>query len=396
MTAPPAPLHVVVVDHTASLGGGELALARLLGALSPAEVQARVVLFEDGPLVRLLREAGARVDVVPLDGGVRTAARDRLGSRAVLRSALSVVPFTVRLARTIRAMRPDVVHTSSLKADVLGSVAARLARVPVVWHVHDRIADDYLPHRVAQAFRWAARRVPRRVVANSRATAATLDGARSVVAYPGFTPDQVRRDAKVRTGPDVRTVGLVGRLSPTKGQLELVRAARLVLDVRPDVRFRIVGAPMFGAEDYAAEVEAEIERLGLREAVVVEGFTADVKSILDALTVLVHASPVPEPFGQVVVEAMIRGVPVIATDAGGVPEILRDGGRELGVLVEPGDVHQLADALVAVLDGPDEAAGRAADAYDSALRRFPVSETARVVTAVWGDVVRGPRRERRA
>jgi len=399
VTRPPrsdARLRVVVLDHTADLGGGELALERLCAAIDPAVARPRVIVFSDGPLVGRLREQGTDVEVLMLGEGVRGRSRDALGTWASVRSAWAAVPFVVRLARRLRALRPDLVHTQSLKADVLGSAAAVLARTPVVWHVHDRIADDYLPARVARIFRLLVRRVPRAVVANSRATAATLGRPDTVVAYPGFAPDQVRADGCARSRPTVPTIGLVGRLSPTKGQLELVRAARRVLDVRPDVRFRIVGAPMFGAEDYAREVDGEIERLGLGGSVAVEGFTTDVAAVLDALTVVVHASPVPEPFGQVVVEAMIRGVPVIATDAGGVPEILRDGSDELGLLVGPGDVDGLADAVLDVLDHPDRAVTRACAAYDSALRRFPATETARVVTGVWEGVARGRRRGRRA
>lgn len=379
-------LRVVVLDHTADLGGGELALARLCEALDPAEVQVRVIVFADGPLVGRLRAGGTAVEVVGLGEGVRARSRDALGAWSSVRSAWSAVPFVWRLARRLRALRPDVVHTQSLKADLLGSVAAAAARVPVVWHVHDRIADDYLPARVAGAFRWLAARVPRAVVANSEATAATLPPG-AVVAYPGFAPDQVRPGgARLRACPEPPVVGLVGRISPTKGQLELVRAAPAVLAAHPGTRFRLVGAPLFGGEEYADAVAAEVDRLGLGDAVETVGHVDDVAAVLDGLSVLVHASPVPEPFGQVVVEAMVRGVPVVATDAGGVPEILRGEDGPLGVLVPPGDSGALATAVVDVLDDPAASRARAVAAYDAALVRFPVARTAATVTATWRTV----------
>ena len=183
-------------------------------------------------------------------------------------------------------------------------------------------------------------------------------------------------------------MGLLGRVSPTKGQLELVRAASVVLRERPDVRFRLVGAPLFGEEAYASLVEREVTRLGLDRQVTVEGFAVDPTRVLDELSVLVHASPVPEPFGQVVVEGMARGVPVVATRAGGIPEILEPDGAgdaALGFLVEPGDVTDLAAGILMALDaGPS--AERVELAWASAGERFSAAATAVGVLEVWSRV----------
>ncbi|WP_427385623.1 glycosyltransferase [Janibacter sp. G56] len=161
-------------------------------------------------------------------------------------------------------------------------------------------------------------------MANSHATAATLPGARGlVVAHPGLAPEQLAPAPRPR--PERPVVGLLGRISPTKGQLEFVQAAALVAPRHPEATFRIVGAPMFGHEAHEALVRAEIDRLGLTGRVELTGFASDPAAELDAMTVAVHASPTPEPYGQVVAEAMARGVPVVATAAGGVPEIV-DGG----------------------------------------------------------------------
>ena len=387
---------MVVVDHAAALGGGELALLRLAAELDPRRVELRAIVLDDGPLVARLRAAGVRTAVVR--AGARSRGMDRHALGGSWRAVLAVgetVRLVVLVAGVLRRADADVVHTNSLRADVVGLLAARWCRVPLVWHVHDRIAADYLPGAAVRLLRALARRGPRAVVANSRATARTLPGVRDLtVVHPGYGPDQAVRAFDARVPPASPVVGLVGRIGPTKGQLELVRAARTVLDRRPDVRFRLVGGALFGADAYADAVDAEIDRLGMRGAVDVVGFSDDPAAELDRLTVCVHASPVPEPFGQVVVEAMVRGVPVVATDAGGVPEIVRTPGRDLGVLVPPGDADALAAGLLAVLDDPGGAERRARAAYDDATRRFPARETARAVTEVWERVAR-PRRRRR-
>lgn len=412
MTGPDArPLRVLVLDHTAELGGAELALVRTCAALDRSVVDVRVVLFADGPLRGRLEALGVPVDVVPLASSVATTDRGsagRLSPSTVVR-ALRTVPFLWRLSRRVRDLRPDVVHTTSLKADLLGILPARAARRPLVWHVHDRIAPDYLPAPLVRLVTGLARRVPAAVVANSRATAQTLPRT-TAIAYPGFAPEQTQGSAgalAARTGVLDPRVVMVGRVSPTKGQLELVRAMREVVDAVPTARLRVVGEPAFGAEDYAADVRAEVARLGLGEHVELVGFVPDPRAELDRAAVCVHASPVPEPFGQVVVEAMVRGVPVVATRAGGVEEILTDpapapqsglgrgdspGSAELGLLVAPGDVAALAVAVRDVLQRPDAARERAVRARESALRRFPVERTARVLTDVWTAASARPRR----
>ena len=384
------PLRVVVLDHTAELGGAELALVRLLDEVArsaPGRYAVTVVLFSDGPLVGLLRGRGHDVEVLPLSPEVGTVDRHAAGGAAGVRSAARSLPFVRRLASRLRALRADVVHTTSLKADLLGAPAAVLARTPLVWHVHDRVAADYLPRPVVGLLRATARAVPSRVVANSAATAATLPRARGlVVAHPGLAPDQIG-EAPRPDGPPV--VGVLGRLSPTKGQLEVVRAAALVLRERSDVTFRLVGAPAFGQEEYADRVRAEAARLGIADRVELTGFVDDPRGALDALTVCVHAATVPEPFGQVVAEALGRGVPVVATSGGGVDEIMSPGDDgPLGWTVPARDVPALARAIIDAVTHPEEARARAERGRAAVRDRFPVSRTATTVTRVWDEAAR--------
>lgn len=374
--------RVLVVDHTAELGGAELALVRLIDA-TRSDADVRVLLFAEGPLVGLLRERGVGVDVLTLDpavGGIDRHSAGRIGS-GVLQRAGRIAAFEVALWCCLRRLRPDVVHTTSLKADLLATGPAILAGRRPVWYVHDRIAGDYLPGPLVRLVR-AVSRSAAIVIANSQATAGTLPG-RPVIAYPGFAPEQGIDPATVtpaRDGPPVVTI--VGRIGPTKGQLEFVRAAARVLAVHPDARFRIVGAPVFDADEYDAEVRAEAARLGIADRVTFVGHVADTRAELDAATCVVHASGVPEPFGQVVVEAMARGVPVVATAAGGVPEIL-DTDEPLGSLVPPRDEAALAEAIGRVLADPVAAFDRADRARRSAYERFTVATTARVVSSLW-------------
>lgn len=387
-------MRIVVLDHTGNLGGAELALLRLCSAIDRSQFDIRVILFANGEFRDRLEAAGVSVEVVALDsdvGGLNRYAAGQI-SWANLQRMARTVPFLVRLVRRVHALDPDIVQSNTLKTGLFGLLVAPAVRRPLVWYLHDRIADDYLPSALVRVIRRLAR-LPRAVLANSQASARTIAPRRCVVAYPGYAPEQAIDGIDRRARSTSVVVGLVGRISPTKGQLEFVRAAALVLDSHPQARFRIIGSPMFGAADYAEQVRAQVRELGIESAVEFTGFVDDPLAEIDRLALVVHASPVPEPFGQVIIEAMIRGVPVVASRAGGAVEIVEPVGQvgvpsdPLGLLVQPGDVDALASAILQVLDDPEAAYVRAQAAYASAIRRFAVSRTATVVTQVWRALV---------
>lgn len=382
-------LRVVVLDHTAQEGGAEIALLRAVTRLHGGDIEVRALLFEDGPFAARLSDAGIRTAVVPLDGRLNDTSRDAVLSRSgILRSAGSAAGFIPRLVRAIRSSHADLVVANSLKSAVFASIAAPLAGRRWVWHLHDRIAADYLPRPLVVAMRALASVGPRRIVVNSRATMQTLTAQarqRATIAYPGMDADAFR---PAEPGSE-RMIGIIGRISPTKGQQEFLRAAAMVSAEHPDVRFLVVGGALFGEDAYERSVRALPAALGLSDRVEFTGWVPDARPYLRTLTALVHASPTPEPFGQVVVEAMAAGVPVVATAAGGVPEILDPDGEggagatALGILVPPGDVDALAAAILSILAQPEATAERAVAAKASAEQRFSIDSTVTVIRRAW-------------
>ena len=339
-------LRVLSLDHCARLSGGEIALARVLGALGD-DVDVHVVLFERGPLTARLGRLGITHEVLPLPARAGGLARDRATASvdAAVAAMLAAVHI-VRLARRIRRLRPDVVHTNSLKASVMGGIAARLARVPVVWHQRELVADARMPRAARRALRWLARTTPTVVVVNSDATARSLG--RTDAGPPTFVvPDAVDATsapaASARAAGSALTIGVVGRLAPQKGQREFLVAFATAFADDPSARARVVGAALFGEDDYAASLRELAADLGVADRVDFVGFVPDVGAELARLDVLVVPSLVPEGFGLTVVEGMAAGLPVVAPDAGGPAEIITNGVD--GILVAAGDPAPLVDAL---------------------------------------------------
>ncbi len=382
--------RVVVLDHSAASSGGEIAMARLVDALPGTTVHA--VLFDEGPFVARLARAGATVEVRRL--GAPGAVDRQAATRAltVARHGAAVAWHTVRLAVRLRRLQPDVVHANSLKSGLIGGVAARLARVPVVWHVRDRIAADYLPERAARLVRFAVRHLPDAVITPSHEVMATLGapGRRDVERVVVPDPYAVGAAPVDRTGGSVVEVAMVGRIARWKGQDVFVRAFASAF---PDgsAQATIVGAPVFGGDDdrYAAELEALVASLDPATSVTLAGARDDVASVVGRADIVVHASRSPEPFGQVVVEAMAAGAAVVATAAGGPGELVRDGVD--GILVPPDDVPALAAALRRLAADPAERhrLGRSAR-----QRVAAVTDPERVGAAVAAVHARAARRRR--
>ena len=375
-------LRVVYLDHCARLSGGELALLRLLGGLD--EIDAHVILGEDGPLVEELRRAGVSVEVLEVADSARSIARDRVRPGRLPLSALGhTASHVVRLARRLRQLRPDLVHTNSLKSALYGGAAARLASVPVVWHIRDRITDDYLPSSARRLVTTAGRFLPSAVIANSEATLGTLGRAGAGgVAIPsplGFPP---ARSTPRATERPLRA-GIVGRLDPWKGQHVFLDAFAKAFPDGPEEAV-IVGTSLFGGDGYQPQLEHQSATLGLQGRVDFRGFRHDVEQELRRLDVLVHASTIPEPFGQVVVEGMAVGLPVVAAGAGGPAEVIDDGVD--GLLYPPGDVDALADILRCLALDPT-LRERLGDAARMRARDFTAQRIAPRVMAVYREVL---------
>lgn len=379
-----ARLRVVYLDHVARLSGGELALMRLLTHLE--HVTPHVILGEDGPLAERLTQAGVSVEVLPIAPAARDLRRDtvRPGGASPL-TALHTLAYIARLAIRLRTLEADLVHTNSLKAGVYGSLAAKAAGLPLVWHVRDRIADDYLPPAAVRVVRMLIRALADGVIANSTATLETLPTAVQG-SVSRVIPASVEVSALTRTGdPTATTFGMLGRIAPWKGQDLFLRAFATAFGHGSE-RAVLIGAAMFGEEGYERELHALAQTLGIADRVEFRGFREDVWPELASLDVLVHASVIPEPFGTVVLEGMAAGLAVIAADEGGPASVLVDG--RTGRLFASRDLDSLAATMRALRDHPDERQ-RLGEAARAALARYHPDAVARELEEVYERVLAG-------
>jgi len=229
--------------------------------------------------------------------------------------------------------------------------------------------------------------LPSAIIANSRATLATLgkktDVFHSVVASPIVIYDSAATGEQGRHQSEFLRIGMVGRLAPWKGQHVFLDGFTRAFG-RGSESAVVVGAPLFGEDWYEADLRRRAQVLGLNGRIVFAGFREDIWTALGEIDILVHASVTPEPFGQVVVEGMSAGLPVVATAAGGPAEIIEDGVD--GLLYPAGDADALASRLRGLADDPGLRSRLGAAARESS-KRFTAEAAADRVTWVYERVL---------
>jgi len=353
-------VKVVHVHRMRGIGGSERHLLALLPALVRQGVEPVFVGLDDlasdpGPFyAALARDA---VPFVRLPGGGQGA-----------------------LVREVRRLRPDVVHTHLVHADVYGAVAAALAGARVVSTKHN---DD--PFRIGP-YRFVERAITlrtERVIAITEALArftverVGLPARKVTVIHYGLDEPPAawgeNRDLGIPAGAAV--VVAVARLVAQKGLDIALRALAVVRREHPDALLVVLGE---GPE--RATLERLADELGLAGAVLLPGRVPDVAAVLRRADVLVHPARW-EGFGLALLEAMLCAKPVVASRVSSLPEIVADG--ETGLLVPPDDPAALAAALARVLGDRELASRLGVAGLARARSEFSVERMARRTAAVY-------------
>jgi glycosyltransferase involved in cell wall biosynthesis len=362
---------ILFIDHASDVGGAELSLFdTAMHWNSPLHV----ALLQTGPFADLLRANAVPATVVEAGAAVLGVRRGG-GWRQGLRAAAGIPALAFQLAKL--AGNYDVVYANTQKSLIVGGPAAWLAGKPLVWHLHDILSPEHFSAMNRRLPVTVANRFCSRVIANSAATADAFvregGNPRLVGVVPNgisslpFSRDSAEDIAALRRAlgfENKKLAGMFGRLAAWKGQHVFIRAVAAI----PDLHAVIVGGALFGEEDYEADLKRLCAELGVAGRVHFLGFRRDIPRLMRMMDLIVHASTAPEPFGRVLVEAMLAGAPLIASRAGGALEIVQDGVS--GRLVAPDDVAELRHAMAETLALPAAASAMAANAYRVATAKF--------------------------
>jgi glycosyltransferase involved in cell wall biosynthesis len=322
----------------------------------------------EGSLIEVARERGADIREIPWL--VREI------------SPVNDIRAVAALVRLIRKERPDIVHTHTSKAGIVGRVAARIARVPVVIHEpHGHVFHGYYGKFKTALFISLERRFAR--YANRIVMLTTHEQAdhvelriaptdKFVKIHSGIDFDAMFRDGAGRgalrktlgIGDDDKVIGTLGRLVEVKGQIHLINAMPAIISQIPNAHLVLIGSgPLHDA------LESRAAEIGVNANVHFAGYRADVAACLKDVDVFVLPS-LNEGMGRVLVEAMAMRLPCVASNVCGILDLIQDGRN--GRLVPPANSEAIAAAVTEILRDPDLAQRLGNEAYSFAVPGYGV------------------------
>ena len=345
-------MKILFYNHTGQVSGAERVLLMIMARLDRNLFDQLLICPDQGPLLSMATTLGVAAESVPALEARFTWRVDRL--LRYLKSLFSVIR---QLRRRVVRLKPDLVHANSIRAGLVATAATFGLETRVVWHLHDLLPR----HPISTGIRVFAFLCGRtRMIAVSQAVAENFGGAISglrrrttvilnAIELEKFQPNQTSQQRvrdELKLGGSQPVIGIVGQLTPRKGQLELIRAFSQVLRESPRAVLLVVGSSLFNRDHEYEQLLRETSReLGISNHVHFLGARNDVAAVMQALDLLVVNSAA-EPFGLVALEAMACGTPVLAAACDGLTEIIEHGVN--GWLVAPRDKEKLVAAIVSL------------------------------------------------
>lgn len=344
-------MKILFYNHTGQVSGAERLLLMILSRMDRDAFEPLVVCPEQGPLQKMANDLGVRVESV---GGLDARFTWRVDHLA--RYCKSFFGVIRQLRRRVISLKPDLLHANSIRAGLVATAATFGLGTRVVWHLHDMLPRHPLSTSIrifaALSSRTDMIAVSKAVARNFRGRLSRLMKDRVTVILNAIDLNKFQSDKttkrRVRTELRFRetdlVIGIVGQLTPHKGQLELLRAFGQALAEVPDMVLLVAGAPLFNRDDeYLELLKRTASELDIGNKVRMLGARSDIGAIMQALDLLIVNSTV-EAFGLVILEAMSCGTPVLAAALDGIPEIIEH--NENGWLFPPRDEGALAQAIV--------------------------------------------------
>lgn len=363
-------MKILFLDQSGKPGGAELCL---IDIAKPYRNDCKVGLFADGSFKDLLEKNHIPVEVLT-NKAIQVKKESSLGQG--LASITQLAPLITKVVKIAQSY--ELIYANTQKALVVGAIASFFSRRPLVFHLHDILSPEHFSQTNRSISVTLANRASLVIVNSQASKKAFIEAGGKAdkvrIVYNGFDPQkyinketeiqQVRKELELE---DKFIVGHFSRLAPWKGQHVLLEA---LAECPPEVAVILVGDALFGEQDYVKQLHQQIDALQLQNRVKFLGFRNDIPLLMSACNLVAHTSISPEPFGRVIVEAMLSGTPVVAAAAGGAVELVESGSN--GFLATPGNPQELTKIIETCLQDKQKTDTIAQTARNIASQRFHV------------------------
>ena len=368
---------ILFIHQSAELYGSDKTLLLLLKNLDTSKFKAVVVLPFDGPLKEALEQEKIEVVIAPVLKLYRKlfTPKNILGFFSDIRKAFKIIN------ELHKKHQFDLIYSNTL-AVLLGIMYAWKKNIKHLWHVHEIIEKPNLFKKgFIQLLGLQSNSV---IVYNSKATQFFWEAnekivKKGMVIWNGLeinfsevtltTVSEIRKNKFFIHSNEI-VIALVGRISRWKGQMILLEAFNELIQKRTNIKLVFVGAPPPNQENFQEDLEKKIAELQLEKNVIILPFQNEIQKIWQAIDIAVVPSTEPEPFGMVAIEAMLAHKPVIASNHGGLTEIVVD--EQTGFLVAPNNQHELVVALEKLIQSEDVRKQMGQKGFDRVVTNFSV------------------------
>jgi Glycosyltransferase len=337
--------NILFLHSSSELYGSDRSLLNLIKNLDKSNFNIAVVLPEDGPLLHELKRID-NVDVIIKE--IAVLRRKNLSIKGFIQYARDFLKSLIFLKNIIKRKKIDIVYTNTAVV-FSGGIIAKLLGKKSIWHIREIISNRYERKVISIIVNMFSDII----IANSKATknAISNNEKKVKVIYNAIESKQIKLPDREKNIKDEIIIGMAGRINRWKGQKLFVDMAERVIKENFNVKFLIAGDVYRGESHILEDLKGYIDSKNLREKIILLGQVNDMNSFYNSLDIFILPSIQPEPFGLVVIEAMDRGIPVIATNHGGPVEII-DNGKN-GYLVDYKDSLEMCQRVVQLINNEE-------------------------------------------
>lgn len=371
--------NILLVSHQSDLSGAPISLYLLAKELDKKQFNVFYLTPTLGPIISKLNES--KIKTIILDN-------KELSKNRFIRK-IKRLTYSAKIFKIIKEKKIDLIHVNTILAN-FGAQAGYKAKIPVIWHLRETLQNP----RFNLISKKKINQISNKVIVASQAIkdiiSQFVSKEKIEIVYNGVDLNQfdsnleskIKEEFKIL--PETKLIGIIGSLEENKGVDFFIQAAAKIKQEIPKIKFLIVGKTLPNQKKYLDFLKNLTKKLGIENDIIFSGARTDITQIIKALDVVVISSKF-EAFGRTIIEGMAMEKPVIASNCGGIPEIIEDG--KSGILFPVGDIDSLATNVVKILQDKNLALKLGKEGKKRVEEKFSIKKCTQKIENIYEEIL---------